>query len=674
MKLRLRLPTRFEQLIFAVVLITSCGIGMLASNVGNIRAALPLDTLYSERDLTTLLYDVARLESALMQVQLDDSAASRQELGFAFDLLQVRLGDRDGLVTSSPVAGFQRASEKMDELAAAVAALLRKPEPADIELQAAYRRASEVRRLLRGLNDSGFQAAMVQISQQHVAIAHLQRSATLVIAVLGAFGLGLIALMARQRQVLRKNAAAEREIRSLAFYDPLTTLPNRRLMVERLQHALVSHARQGSHGALLFIDLDNFKTLNDTHGHHIGDRLLRQVGARLQASVRESDTVARLGGDEFVVILENLGRDVDTAAAVAERIGSKLLRVLSEAYHIVDDETHSTPSIGVTLFGHGDVQVDELLSRADLAMYKAKEVGRNTLRFYDPEMQRKVRAQSALESDMRRALRDGQFELHYQGQYDHRRQLVGIEALLRWNHPEQGWISPADFIPLAERTGLILPLGTWVLRTACQQLARWQQDPAVRAQPLSVNVSARQFRHAGFVAEVRSALKDSGAAPDLLLIELTESLLLDDVEEAITRMDELRALGVRFALDDFGTGYSSLSYLKRLPLSQLKIDKSFVRDVLDDPNDAAIARTVIALGQSLGLDVLAEGVETREQLDFLLAAGCEIFQGYLFGSPRPAADLVAAAPANGDSGAPCVSWPTREGAARHASGPQPDSS
>ncbi len=640
MKRRLRLPTRFDLLMALVLVLAGVGIGVLSNHVDNIRAALPVDTLYSERDLTTLLYDVARIESALLHAQLE-GAGAHDELRLVVDVLRVRLVDGEGLVASSPVNGLIRASDQLADTVEAVERLLRRPELDPLELTAAYRRAGDLRRSLRTLNDSGFEAAMSQVSAQRQALTRLQRSTTLVIAVLGVFGVGLTVLMARQRQVVRRNAEAEREIRALAYYDSLTELPNRRLLGERLQRAVASHARLGAYGAVLLIDLDNFKMLNDTHGHQAGNRLLQQVGVRLRASVRESDTVARLGGDEFVIVLENLGNDPDAAAEAAERIGSKLLAVLGQPYQILDEETHSTPSIGVTLFGRADQQVDELLSHADLAMYQAKEAGGNTLCFYDPEMQRRVRALSALEADLRRALRDRQFEVHYQGQYDDANELVGMEALLRWHRPGKGWVSPVEFIPVAERTGLILPLGCWVLRSACEQLARWQHDPAMRGRPLSVNVSARQFRHPDFVAEVRKAIHESGIAPTLLMLELTESLLLDDVEEAIRRMDELRALGVGFALDDFGTGYSCLSYLKRLPLCQLKIDQSFVRDVLVDPNDAVIARTVIALGHSLGLDVVAEGVETPEQRAFLLAAGCRIFQGHLFGRPKAAQPIAA---------------------------------
>lgn len=428
--------------------------------------------------------------------------------------------------------------------------------------------------------------------------------------------------------------AAEDEIRNLAFFDPLTGLPNRRLLTDRLSHALATHARKLQYGALLFIDLDNFKTLNDTQGHQYGDQLLCQVAARLSACVREADTVARLGGDEFVVMLEELGAGIEIAVSSAEAAGGKILAALNGAYQLNGQEVHSTPSIGVTLFDARDSGVDELLKRADLAMYEAKAAGRNTLRFFDPVMQATVAASSALESDLRRSLRDGHFTLHYQVQLDRNGKATGAEALVRWLHPLRGMISPAEFIPLAERTGLILPLGRWVLEEACRQLERWQASSVTHRLTLAVNVSVRQFHHPDFVEEVESALRSAGAKPALLKLELTESLLLDDVEVIVGKMERLKRLGVCFSLDDFGTGYSSLSYLKRLPLDQLKIDRSFVRDVLTDPNDAVIARTIIALGHSLGLNVLAEGVETDAQHDFLMEHGCHHFQGFLFGRPQ----------------------------------------
>ena len=429
---------------------------------------------------------------------------------------------------------------------------------------------------------------------------------------------------------------AEAEIQRLAFYDELTGLPNRRLLMDRLDRAANACAREGCHGALLFLDLDNFKGINDTMGHEWGDRLLVQVGGRIGACVRATDTVARLGGDEFVVVLQGLHAEVDVAAAEAEAVAQKVLAALNEPYVVQNSEVHSTPSIGIALFRGVQLPVQELLQRADLAMYQAKAQGRNTLCFFDPAMQAAASARSALEGDMRQGILRNEFLLHYQPVVDATGQLLGAEALVRWNHPQRGMVPPADFIPLAEQTGLILPLGRQVLAMACHQLALWAADPARAGWTLSVNVSAQEFRQSEFVQDVLAVLRDSGADARRLKLELTESLLLHDVEDSILKMQALRTLGVGFALDDFGTGYSSLSYLKRLPLDQLKIDQSFVRDVLTDPNDATIACTIITLAHSLGLDVVAEGVETEGQRAFLLRNGCQQFQGYLFGRPGPA--------------------------------------
>ena len=434
---------------------------------------------------------------------------------------------------------------------------------------------------------------------------------------------------------------AEQEIERLAFYDALTGLPNRRMLLDRLQRAVAATSRTQQFGALLFIDLDNFKDLNDTLGHDMGDHLLSQVAARLLACVRETDTVARFGGDEFVVMLETLRPELTEAASQAEIVAEKLLASLNQPFALGGQQHYSTPSIGITLFGDERLSVDELLKRADLAMYQAKGAGRNTQRFFDPDMQAAVNARSNLEADLRQGLARGELCVYYQPVVDHRARLAGVEALVRWRHPVRGMISPADFIPLAEQTGLILPLGQQVLQTACQQLQRWGERKQTRHLSVSVNVSARQFRQPGFVAEVLQTLQVCGADPRKLKLELTESLLLGDVEDTIARMEQLKREGVGFALDDFGTGYSSLSYLKRLPLDQVKIDQGFVRDVLTDPNDAAIVRTILALAESLDLEVVAEGVETTGQLAFLRLHGCEGFQGYLFGRPGPVEDIDA---------------------------------
>ncbi|MBT9513687.1 MAG: EAL domain-containing protein [Acidovorax sp.] len=428
---------------------------------------------------------------------------------------------------------------------------------------------------------------------------------------------------------------AEAQIQRLAFYDELTGLPNRRLLMDRLERAVAASTREGCHGALLFLDLDNFKGINDTLGHEWGDRLLVQVGARVSACVRATDTVARLGGDEFVVVIEGLHAEEAEAAAEAEAVAQKVLAALNQPYQVDGCEMHSTPSIGIALFLDAQQPVQELLKRADLAMYQAKAQGRNMLCFFDPDMQAAASARSALEGDIRQGVARNEFLLHYQPVVDEAGQLLGAEALVRWNHPQRGMVPPADFIPLAEQTGLILPLGRQVLAMACSQLAAWAADPTKAGWTLAVNVSAQEFRQPDFVQDVLSVLRASGADARRLKLELTESLLLHDVEDSILKMQALRTLGVGFSLDDFGTGYSSLSYLKRLPLDQLKIDQSFVRDVLTDPNDAAIACTIITLARSLGLDVVAEGVETEGQRAFLLRNGCKRFQGYLFGRPGP---------------------------------------
>jgi diguanylate cyclase (GGDEF)-like protein len=434
---------------------------------------------------------------------------------------------------------------------------------------------------------------------------------------------------------------AKNEAHRLAFFDPLTGLPNRRLLQDRLEHALTSAARSHHQGALMLIDLDNFKALNDTLGHDKGDLLLQQAAHRLRASVRDCDTVARLGGDEFVVLVDDLGPDAQEAVAHATSVAQKIVTLLSQPYDIAGHEHRSSTSVGVSLFGGQTGTLEETLKRSDVALYQAKAGGRNTLRFFDPAMQAAVEARAALEVDLRQALATDAFELHYQPQVGPDGEVVGAEALLRWNHAQRGLVSPGIFIPVAEQSGLILDLGQWVLRTACEQLRRWAAEPRSAALTLAVNVSVHQFRQSDFVARVLSAVKQAGADPKQLKLEITESMFAQDLEDIIAKMVALKAQGVGFSLDDFGTGYSSLSYLKRLPLDQLKIDQSFVRDVLTDPNDAAIARTIVALGQSLGLAVIAEGVETAGQREFLSLHGCHFCQGYLVSRPLPVAQFDA---------------------------------
>lgn len=432
---------------------------------------------------------------------------------------------------------------------------------------------------------------------------------------------------------------AEQEIQRLAFYDALTGLPNRRLLLNRLAQILSTSARSGQGGAMLFLDLDNFKTLNDTQGHAKGDLLLHQVAHRLKSCVRECDTVARLGGDEFVVVLVNLSTSPQAAAQQAEAVGDKVRHCLSQPYCLGGTEHHSTTSIGITLFDQTRDTSVELMKRADMAMYQAKAAGRNTLRFFDPEMQAVVTARTAMEKDLRLALQAHQFVLHYQPQFDSQGSITGAEAFVRWPHPQRGLVSPAAFIALAEETGLILPLGNWILTTACQQLQRWSQTENTRHLKMAVKVSAQQFRQADFVMQVVHILQVTGASPHPLELQLNESLLVANIEDIISKTGSLKEHGVGFSLADLGTGYSSLSHLKRLSLDQLRIDQSFVRGLLTNPNDAAVTRSIFALAQSLDLRVSAEGVETQAQIDALAAHGCHAYQGYFFSEPLNATEF-----------------------------------
>ncbi|MET0961206.1 MAG: EAL domain-containing protein [Noviherbaspirillum sp.] len=438
---------------------------------------------------------------------------------------------------------------------------------------------------------------------------------------------------------LRK--AAERRVQQLAFYDPLTQLPNRQLLMDRLEQAIAARTRGRHASALLFVDLDHFKFLNDTLGHTTGDLLLQAVGRRLADCISDVDTVARFGGDEFVVLLEQLGSNPDEATARATAIGEEILGALNQPYQLDDYRHNSTSSIGITLFDDDKVDMGELLKRAEMAMYQAKASGRNALRLFDPHMQATVAARMSLEADLRQGLREGQFLLHYQPQLDRTGQVTGVEALVRWQHPARGMVPPAQFIPLAEETGLILPLGEWVLQTACRQLAAWAALPELASLEIAVNVSARQFHSLGFVEQVLGALAATGADSRQLKLELTESMLFANVEDTVAKMNRLKTRGVNFALDDFGTGYSSLAYLKQLPLDVLKIDRSFVSELPTNANDAVITRTIIALGCNLGLKVIAEGVETEGQRDFLFEHGCDAYQGYLCARPLPAKDVEA---------------------------------
>jgi len=437
-------------------------------------------------------------------------------------------------------------------------------------------------------------------------------------------------------QDITSRKQSEKEIHRLAFYDPLTQLPNRRLLQERLIQSMSISARSGKFGAVMFIDLDNFKILNDTQGHDVGDLLLKEVACRLMRNVREGDTVARLGGDEFVIALESLSSLEQSAASLSETIAEKIRAELSRPYQLNDFEHHSSPSMGVSVYRGHLCSLDEVLKQADLAMYQAKASGRNKVCFFDPAMQAKMEYRAELEKDLRASLRLDQFTLYYQMQVDESGRIVGAEALIRWFHPQRGMVSPAEFIPLAEEIGMILPIGDWVIEQACAQLKIWEMNPVMRKVKVSVNVSPRQLSQPYFVEQVTDAIESSGIRASQLKLELTESFILRDVDEAIEKMQELRYIGIGFSMDDFGTGYSSLAYLNRLPLEQLKIDQSFIRDLASEKSSRMMVRTIINIASNFGLEVVAEGVETDEQLAFLRQFGCNTFQGYLFGKPVPA--------------------------------------
>lgn len=437
--------------------------------------------------------------------------------------------------------------------------------------------------------------------------------------------------------------SAEKEINRLAFYDPLTGLPNRRMLLERLRQTAAPDRGTGRTRALLFVDLDNFKTLNETLGHHVGDLLLQESARRLLLATRDGDTAARIGGDEFVVLLENLNDTAEEAASHAKAIAERILASAREPFMLAQREFLITASVGITVFGDGKESTTEILQQADIAMYQAKAAGRNTIRFFAPALQAVVNARACLEEEIRLGIKENQFVLWYQPQVDDGR-IIGAEALLRWNHPSRGILPPFEFIPVAEETGLIVPLGRLVLEIACRQAAKWATRSAGASIPIAVNVSACQFRQDDFVDHVLASIEQAGADPQNIKLEITESMLLDNLEETVALMMTLKSRGIQFSLDDFGTGYSSLAYLKRLPLDQLKIDKTFVRDILANPTNGAVAQAIISLARALGLLVIAEGVETVEQRELLAHLGCSCFQGFLFSRAVPPTEFEALLP------------------------------
>lgn len=426
---------------------------------------------------------------------------------------------------------------------------------------------------------------------------------------------------------------AERKIMELAYYDPLTNLPNRRLFLDRLNQARILASRNQVFGAILLIDIDRFKLINDTRGHNVGDQVLIAVAQSLRSTLREMDTAARLGGDEFIVLISDLGPDVNKAMNALKKISDKLHASILEPVNLNGLNLSTTASIGITLFSHKTQGVNELLKEADLALYQAKVSGRNTICFFDDEMHANFTEKTNLEAGLRLALYKGELSLAYQPQVEHSGKIIGAEVLLRWESSSLGPISPDVFIPIAEECGLISTIGEWVLENACSQLVAWAANEFTKDLVLSVNISAKQFRLSNFVEMIKLIVKTTGVNPNLLKLELTESLLLEDADTVISTMHQLRKIGLKISIDDFGTGYSSLNYLKKLPIDEIKIDKSFVLDITWDEGDQAIIRSILSLAQSLKLRVIAEGIEIIEQRDYLFSEGCFFYQGYFFGRP-----------------------------------------
>lgn len=457
----------------------------------------------------------------------------------------------------------------------------------------------------------------------------------------GIFMLYNIVLFFLIRSISQSAKQKQKELLQLAHHDALTGLPNRVQLFNHLREIIIGFNHVNQNHALLFLDIDDFKTINDTHGHEYGDSLLKEAASRIQQNIRFGDTLARFGGDEFVVLLPRLAISTQEATVQAEQIANKLLVALSQSYQLQELKYNSSVSMGIVLFNDNSRTESELVKQADIAMYSAKKSGKNSACFFNPQMQMKVAAQFALENELRIAIKQNQFELFYQPQVNQFSQTIGAEALIRWRHPEKGLVGPNNFIPLAEETGLIIPIGLWVLQTACKQLQLWQQEPETQHLKLSVNVSYKQFSEADFVTLVGELLEKHKIKTGRLRLELTESMLVDDMERTIEHMNQLKLMGVYFSLDDFGTGYSSLKYLKRLPLSQLKIDKSFVDDLESDSSDQSIIKTIISMSKGLGLHTIAEGVETKEQKAYLEKEGCLAYQGYFYSKPLPLATFEA---------------------------------
>lgn len=439
---------------------------------------------------------------------------------------------------------------------------------------------------------------------------------------------------------ITKLKRAERKIERLAFYDSLTDLPNRRLLIDHLEHEYAVAKRYQRYGALLFLDLDRFKHINDSLGHSVGDEILIITAQRLSDILRESDIAVRLGGDEYVLLIPAQAISIDQITSQARYVAEKIQAAINEPYYIAEHELYTSSSIGIALFNGQEANAECILKQADTAMYYAKDAGRNTFRFYLNSMQEAADARLLLEKALRKACANNEFNLHYQPQFALNGEIIGLEALLRWQHPELGLVSPAEFIPIAEETGLIVAIGEWVLNTVCRQLKEFEQQ-GLRISQIAVNISSKQFHHLGFVAMMMKILSEADLEPSRIQIEITEDVFISDFDEAFTKMNTLKQLGFCFTIDDFGTGYSSLIYLKRLPFEQLKINQSFVKDLLDNPSEKAIVKAIILMAKGLGLQLVAEGVETERHLTVLSNLGCCYFQGHYFSKPLPVDKLIA---------------------------------
>ena len=634
------MPRRRFLLLVAVVLAgTVASLIALTASLRSISQALPLESLHRQRDFAALLLDIHRLDRALSVAHLAPGPESLDGVRFAFDLVLLRVRDNTTLYPrdDEEVKAFHRRIEdalhRLEPLLADGA-----PPPGPALLARHGAQWEQLRDEARAMTDQVFQDAVERAITQRDHLLALRLHLFAGIALVALAALALLASLVRQQRAYAQLQSVGQEMRAMAFNDPLTGLANRRLLTDRLQQALAASGRNGQWGAVLFLDLDHFKTLNDTQGHDVGDQLLQQVARRLVGAARAGDTVARLGGDEFVVMLETLGASDAEAALHAEVLAERVREQIARPYAIprLAHGYHISPSIGVALFQGGAEPVDVLLKQADMALYQAKDAGRNAIRFFNPAMQAAVEQRIQTETALRQAIAARELQLHYQPQVDAQGRVVGAEALLRWQPPQGPLVLPAGFIDVAEDSGLIAPIGRWVLETACAQLRAWGAQAHTRHLQLSVNVSARQFRQPDFEPQVRQMLEHAGVPAGQLKIELTESVVLGDVADTKHKMQALRAHGVDFSLDDFGTGYASLTYLKQLPFTQIKIDRSFVTDIGRDESDEAICATIISLGRSLGLEVVAEGVETPVQRDFLCTRHrCGLMQGYLFGAAMP---------------------------------------